>query len=102
MNNEIIEPIQEVPTLKTSLCKTYALILYLCIRYISIVIALYIWYQYHLFYAFGALFMGFLIMGILKAKMRDSAIPQKQHERNYTDKELAIWFMYKEVCWRIS
>lgn len=101
MNDEIIEPIESVPVLSRTICKISALILYYNLRYASLFIALIVWYNFHLFYALGALFMGFLITGIIKAKMRDLAIPQKQHERNYTDKELAIWFVDKEVCWRL-
>lgn len=102
MNNETIEPIQDVPKLTTKACKIYALLLNYILRFSSVLIAIYVWYAYHLFYALGALIMSYLIFGIIKAKMRDQAIPMKQHERNYSDKELAIWFIAKELCWRIK
>lgn len=101
MNNEIIEPLQELPKLPTKACKIYALILSYFLRFSSVIVALYVWYAYHLFYALGALIMSYLVLGIIKAKMRDLAIPLKQHERNYSDKELSIWYMAQEVCWRI-
>jgi hypothetical protein len=42
--------------------------------------------------------VGFLIIGIIRAKLRNSAIAFRQSEYFFSDKEIAHHFLFKRLC----
>jgi len=98
MQNNTIDMIETTPKLKSKKCKTISFIISLVLKYISYIITIIIWIKYDYFIAFFTLILSFIIMGIVRAKLRNIAIPLKQQEFQYTDMEIASWYTAQEIC----
>ncbi len=98
MQNDFIEMIEPTPKLHTKKCKIISLIVKLFLQYSAYVITLLSWYLYDYFIAFFVLILSFIIVGILRAKLRNSVIPLKQREYQYNDKGIADWYTARELC----
>ncbi|MBN2894938.1 MAG: hypothetical protein JXK05_03480 [Campylobacterales bacterium] len=48
--------------------------------------------------AFFALLVGYVVMGIVRSKLRSYAIPPKQFEQPYSDYALACWVAKRRLC----
>ena len=42
--------------------------------------------------------LSFVIVGIIRAKLRNSVIPVKQREYQYNDKGIADWYAARAIC----
>lgn len=62
--------------------------------YLSAAIA---WYLYDLFYAAAALLLAFVVIGIIRAKIRNSVIPLQQQEYQYSDHAIGKWFVVRRM-----
>jgi len=97
-NDTIIELFTPTPKLLTRKCQLIAKTIEYLLKSTSFVITLAVWYLYDYFIAGATFFMMFIIMGIIRAKLRDEAIPQKQREYQYNDEGLSIWFTARHFC----
>ena len=102
MQTDFIDMIEPTPKLHTKKCKLIALALRLVLQYTTITIALITWYFYDYFIAIAALLLSFIIMGIIRSKLRNAVIPPSQREYHYNDKGIADWFSAKEICFGID
>jgi len=98
MQNDFINQIQPTPKLKTKKCKTIAFLLKIALQYSVYLFTLIAWYTYDYFIAIGILLLSYIIIGIVKSKLRNSVIPKTQQEYNYTDKGIADWYTARELC----
>lgn len=98
IDNQIIEQLEPTPRLYLNRCKVIALILKLFLQYATIFISAVVWYIYDFFIALLALVLTFIIMGIIRSKLRNSTIPFTQREYQYDDGEIAAWYTAKELC----
>ena len=96
-HDDIIDLIEPTPLLKQRRCKILSRIIAFFLSYGSIILALGIWYFYTLLYAAAAFIIGYLVIGIIRSKMRNSVIPRRQQEYHYTDRAIADWFVAKEL-----
>ena len=55
------------------------------------------WYLYDWFYAIAALLSSYIILGIVRAKIRNISIPPMQQEYQYTDLAIAKWFIVRRM-----
>lgn len=99
MQNEFIELIEPTPKLYSNKCKTISFILRLFLQYTTLLSGLVSWYLYDFFIALLTLILTFIIMGIIRSKLRNSVIPPSQREYQYTDKAIADWYTAKELCY---
>ena len=90
----LIEPTPE-PQKRT--CRIAARALGWALSYGSYAVALLIWYLYGWFYAIAVLLLGFVVMGIVRAKIRNISIPPQQQEYHYTDQAIAKWFIIRRL-----
>lgn len=97
INDEIIEPIEPTPRLKRRKCRLLAKLIAVGLSYGPLVIAAGIWYKYDLFFAVGALLISYLVLGIIRSKLRNSAIPSTQQEFQYSDEAIATWYVSRRV-----
>lgn len=97
INDEIIELIEPTPVIKKKECKIAALVIALGLTYGSFMVAALIWYLYDLFFGVGALLISYLVIGIIRSKLRNSAIPLTQQEYQYSDKAIATWFVSRRL-----
>ena len=96
---DYIDLMESTPKLHSKKCKIMAFILKIFLQYTTFIIALISWYLYDYFIAIAILLLTFIIMGIVRSKIRNSVIPLKQREYQYNDKDIADWFIAKEFCY---
>ncbi len=98
MDNDYIDMIESTPKLKSKKCKLISLLISLALKYSAYVSSLIFWILYDYFIAFFSLIFSFLIVGIVRAKIRNIAIPPNQQEYPYTDRGIAEWYTALEIC----
>jgi len=98
MQNKIIDMIEETPQLETKKCKLISSCIMIFLRFSIYLIGLASWYMYDYFIAMSAMVLWFIILGIVRSKLRGITIPPNQKEYQYSDKEIANWYTAKELC----
>jgi len=102
MKTDYIDLIEPTPTLHSKKCKLIVFIIKIFLQYAMFVTAFIAWYLYDYFIAGATLLISFIIIGIIRAKMRNSVIPPHQREYHYNDEGIATWFAAKELCYETS
>jgi len=102
MQNDFIDMVEPTPKLHTRKCKIISFILWIFLQFSIYITALIAWYLYDYFLAFFALILTFIIVGIIRSKLRNSVIPSKQREYHYNDKGIADWYTAKMICYDTS
>ncbi|MBN2816217.1 MAG: hypothetical protein JXQ67_06000 [Campylobacterales bacterium] len=98
MENDFIEMMEPTPELDSKKCKAFALFIQLILQYTTLLSAVVAWYMYDYFIAGATFLLLFVIMGIVRAQLRNSSIPMKQQEYHYNDKGIANWYVAKNFC----
>ena len=98
MQTDFIDLIEPTPKLKTKKCKTISLLLRVFLQFTTFLASLTAWYLYDYFIALLTLVLSFIIMGIIRSKIRNSVIPPKQREYQYNDQGIADWYTARELC----
>ncbi len=99
MQNDYIDLIEPTPKLHSQKCKLLSLLLRLFLQFTTFIVGLITWYLYDYFMAIAALLLSFIIMGIVRSKLRNAVIPPKQREYQYNDQGIADWYTAKELCY---
>lgn len=99
MQNEYINLIEPTPKLNSKKCRLISFLLRLFLQFTTFIIPLVVWYIYDYFIAILALVLTFIVMGIIRSKIRNSVIPPSQSEYQYNDKGIADWFTAKRICY---
>jgi len=98
MQTDFIELMEPTPKLRTQKCKIISLIIRIFLQFTTFIAALITWYIYDYFIAGAILLLSFVIMGIIRSKIRNSVIPEKQREYQYNDQGIADWYTARELC----
>ncbi|WP_457747051.1 hypothetical protein [Sulfurimonas sp.] len=98
MNDDFINLIEPTPHLKSKKCKLIALAIRVFLQFTTPLIGILVWYLYDYFAAIAALLLSFIIMGIIRSKLRNSVIPPSQREYHYNDDGIAKWYSAKMLC----
>ena len=98
MNENYINLIEPTPKLHSQKCKALSLLIRLFLQFGIYPVALLVWYYYDYFIAGATLLLGFIIIGIIRAKLRNSVIPLMQREYHYSDAAIADWYSAKILC----
>jgi len=93
-----IELIEPTPKLKTKKCRLIAKSIALALYATPYIITILLWYSYDLFIGIVALGLSYLIVGIIRSKLRALSIPPHQLEYNYSDMAIATWYTAKNLC----
>ncbi|MEA1920651.1 MAG: hypothetical protein U9N52_12485 [Campylobacterota bacterium] len=96
--NDFIPLIEPTPIIHSKPCKVYTWLLMAALKSANPIAALLIWYRFDYFFAIASFLIGFVIMGIVRSKLRNSVIPLSQQEYHYSDDAIARWFMARRVC----
>ena len=99
MQNDFIDLIEPTPTLHSKRCKAIAFILKIFLQFTTFIVGLITWYLSDYFLAIATLLLSFIIMGIIRSKLRNSVIPPSQREYQYNDQGIADWYTAKELCY---
>lgn len=102
MKTDYIDLIEPTPKLYTKKCRFTAFGIKLLLQYSSFIAAFTAWYLYDYFVAGATLLISFILVGIVRSKMRNSVIPPHQREYHYNDEGIATWFTAKELCFEPS
>lgn len=78
-------------------CRIAALLLGWFLSYGTFFFGIAAWVLYGWFYAIAALLLAFVVLGILRAKIRNASIPLQQQEYQYTDQAIAKWFVVRRM-----
>ncbi|WP_331774988.1 hypothetical protein [Sulfurospirillum sp. 1612] len=92
---EFIEP---TPIIKGKKCRVLLYLLYYFMTYTPLLCALVIGYYYDFLFAIAAFLFGTLAMSVLISKMRLVSLPPSQREMSYTNREIARWYLGKNIC----
>ena len=98
MQTDFIELIEPTPKLRTKKCKLISFLVRMFLQYTTFIAALLAWYIYDYFIAIAVLLLSFIIMGIIRSKIRNAVIPSKQKEYQYNDEGIANWYVSRELC----
>lgn len=98
MQNDFIEMIEPTPTLNSKKCKVISFVIRVFLQFFIYIASFMAWYIYDYFIAIAVLILSFIIMGIVRSKFRNSVIPIKQREYQYSDQDIANWYTAKTVC----
>jgi hypothetical protein len=98
MNENYIDLIEPTPKLQSQKCRAIAFVLRILLQYSIYPVTLVVWYIYDYFIAGATLLLLFIIVGIIRAKLRNSVIPLTQREYHYTDAAIADWYSAKILC----
>jgi len=93
-----IPMIEPTPEIKNHRCKMMAYVIAASLSYGTWVIAALLWYKYDLFFAVAGLLISYVVLGIIRSKVRNSVIPLTQQEYQYTDMAIASWYVAKRLC----
>ncbi|WP_321778041.1 hypothetical protein [Sulfurimonas sp.] len=96
--NDFIDMIEPTPKLHSKKCKLISMLLRIFLQYGIYIIGLLVWLKYDYFIGISTFLLSFIIMGIVRSKIRNSVIPIKQREYQYNDKGIADWYTAKEIC----
>ena len=98
MQKDFIDMIEPTPKIHSNKCKLVALLLRIFLQFTTPMIGLVIWYMYDYFIGIASLLLSFIVMGIIRSKLRNSVIPPNQREYQYNDKGIADWYTSRELC----
>ncbi len=96
--NDFIDMMEPTPKLYSKKCKLISFLVRIFLQFFIYIIGLIIWYIYDYFIAIAATILSFIIMGIVRSKLRNSVIPPKQREYQYNDQGIADWYTSREIC----
>jgi len=98
MDSDYINEIEPTPTLKSKKCKFISFLIYIFLQYTIFLVAIIFFFLYDYFIAVSAFLLSYVVMGIIRSKIRNSVIPPSQMEYQYNDKEIGNWYVDREVC----
>jgi ABC-type multidrug transport system fused ATPase/permease subunit len=99
MQTEYIHLLEPTPKLHSKKCKLISFLIRIFLQFTIYIIFLAVWYFYDFFLAILSLVLAFIIMGIIRSKLRNSVIPFNQREYQYNDKAIADWYAARELCY---
>ncbi len=98
MKNDFINMLEPTPKLHSKKCKMISALIWFFLKFSIYIITAISWYIYGYFVTFFVLILSFIVIGIIRSKLRNMAIPASQQEYQYNDKGIADWFTAKEIC----
>ena len=98
MKTDFIDMIEPTPQLTTKKCQFISLTLRIFLQFSPYVATIIVWIMYDYFIAGATLLLSYIVVGIIRAKLRNSVIPISQREYHYTDQGIADWYTAYTLC----
>lgn len=95
---DIVELKEEIPKFNILKCQILATLLWLFLQYFIYIVMLIVWIWYDFFLSIFALMISFLIIGIIRSKLRYITLLPKHLELEYDDKSIAYLYVAKNIC----
>ena len=100
MHEKPIEIIEPTPFPKNTRCKTVVYAIAGALTLGPLATALLCWYLFDLFFAAASFLIAYLVIGIIRAQMRNGTVPLSQQEYHYNDRAIAAWYVAKRLLCR--
>lgn len=98
-----IPPIEVLPEIKTLKCKLLVYLIHFSLSYLPIILGTIIGYYYSdVFIGFTSFIAFMLASGIVGSKLSDEAIPLSQREFEYSNLDIAKWFVIRVLICEIN
>lgn len=98
-----VPPIEVLPEIKSFKCKSLAYLIYFALSYFPIIFGMIIGYSYNdIFIGFTSFIAFMLASGIIGSKLSDEAIPLTQREFEYSNLDIAKWFVIRVLICEIK
>lgn len=91
--------IEPTPVLLTKKCRFISFVIRVFLQFGIYPLTAAVWYLNGWFIALLTLILSFVIIGIVRAKLRNDSIPAQQREYNYNDQGIAAWYTAKHFCY---
>jgi hypothetical protein len=98
MQTDYIDLIKPTPKLNSKKCKALSFLLKIFLQYFIYLATFVAWYVSDYFIALLTLVLSYIIIGIIRSKLRNISIPINQQEYQYNDQGIADWFIAQEIC----
>jgi hypothetical protein len=98
MQTDFINQIEPTPKLHSKKCQIISFFVRIFLQFTTLAVSLATWYLYDYFIALLTLVLTFIVMGIIRSKIRNYVIPPSQREYQYNDQGIADWYTAKELC----
>ncbi|MBD3796691.1 MAG: hypothetical protein IE887_02930 [Campylobacterales bacterium] len=99
MEINFIDMIEPTPKLLSKRCKVIAALIRVFLQFAIYPLSAIVWHLEGWFMAVLSLLLGFVVVGIIRSKLRNDSIPVKQREYNYNDQGIADWYTAKHFCY---
>ncbi len=86
------------PVIEGGKCKFLVYSVFFCLVILPILIGLYVWYEYDILFAIGAVLFLYIVSSIIGSKLRISSLPPKLRERSLSSLEIARWYVHHHFC----
>lgn len=100
MEHDVIDLIEPTPNPRNRRCRLLVLLIAYSLTYTPFMVGALATYRFDLFYGAGLFLITYLVTGIVRAKLRNDAVPPSQQEYHYSDKAIAAWFVEKALLCR--
>lgn len=98
-----IPPIEILPEIKSFKCKSLVYLMYFGLSYFPIILGIIIGYNYNdIFIGFTSFIAFMLASGIIGSKLSDEAIPLSQREFEYSNLDIAKWYVVRVLICEIK
>lgn len=93
--------INPTPSLPSKKCRILARLLGWALSYGYFAVALIVWWKLDWFFGIAVVLLGFILMGIVRSKLRNDSIPPAQREYAYDDYAIATWYLSRNHCFQM-
>ncbi len=98
MSSKFTIDLEPLPELNRARCRVLARLVGYVLSFGTYLPFFPVWYKFDLFLAIASTLFAFVVMGIVRAKMRNISIPITQQEYQYNDRAIATWFVAKRTA----
>ena len=86
------------PVIEGFKCQAFVYGVFFGLVILPILIGLYVWYEYDVLMAIGAVLFLYIASSIVGSKLRLSSLPPKLREKNLSSLEIARWYVHHHLC----
>ena len=91
-------PIETSPIIEKTSCKILVYLISFSLNFAPLTIGLYVGYKYDYIIGIGIGLFLYLVAGIISSKLRVVSIPPDQYERSFSNHDIALWYVSKNIC----
>ena len=91
--------IEVVPEFEDKKCRNLALVIRLLFNTLPLILFVVFYLMYGLYFGIGSWIVGYIFTSVFVSKKRQEVIPFAQSEFDYTNMQIAKFYVKKELCY---